>query len=77
MPEFTLGQGKRYRATLSLGWFEQIAGNDRIAAELAKAGFGEVSVEGDGDVRVAQGVWTRESQAVSLPEQVAELVEVA
>ena len=76
MPEFTLGQGRRYRATLTLGWLEQIAGNDRIAAELAKAGFGDVVVQGDGETRVAQGVWTRESQEVALPEQVAELVEV-
>lgn len=77
MAEFTLSSGKRYRATLTLGWLEQITGNDRIAAELAKAGFSNVVVEGDGETRVAQGVWTRESQAVALPEQVAELVEVA
>ena len=76
MPDFTLGQGRRYRATLTLGWLEQIAGNDRIAAELAKAGFSEINVQGDGETRIAHGVWTRESQAVALPEQVAELVEV-
>ena len=77
MAQFTLTQGRRYRATLRLGWLESIAGNDRIAAELAKAGFGEVEVEGAGDTRIAQGVWTGESTDVKLPEQVAELVEVA
>lgn len=77
MAEFSLGQGKRYRATLTLGWLEQIAGNDRIAAEMAKAGFANVEVEGEGETRVAQGVWTRESKEVSLPEQVTAIVEVA
>jgi hypothetical protein len=77
MATFTLEAGRRYRATLSLGWIEQFAGNDLIAAELARAGFGEVAVSGAGENRVAEGVWTRESQEVPLPEQVTELVAVA
>jgi hypothetical protein len=55
---------------------EQFAGNDMIAGELAKAGFAEVSVEGAGETRFASGTWTRDSQPVSLPEQVTELTEI-
>ena len=77
MAQFTLIQGRRYRATLSLGWLEQFAGNDMIAAQLTGAGFGNVEVEGSGDTRVAVGSWNRESQDVPLPEQVVEVVEVA
>lgn len=77
MAEFTLGHGKTYKATLILGWIEQIASNDMIAAEFAKAGFGDVVVEGSGDTRIAQGVWSRESMQVSLPEQVSEISELA
>lgn len=77
MAEFTFGQGKRYRATLTLGWIEQIASNDMIAAEFAKAGFGEVVVQGEGETRLAQGTWTGASREVDLPGQVVDVVEVA
>ena len=77
MAEFTLAQGKRYKATLTLGWLEQIASNDQIASEFANAGFGDVVVEGSGDTRIARGVWSRESMQVSLPDQVSEITELA
>lgn len=77
MAKFTLATGKRYQATLTLGWLEQIASNEQIAGEFAKAGFGDVTVEGSGDTRIAEGVWTRESMEVSLPEQVSDVVELA
>jgi hypothetical protein len=77
MATFKLSKGQRYRATLMLGWLEQMAGNERIAAEFSKAGFEDVVVEGSGDSRVAEGVWRGESMMVALPEQVAEVVELA
>lgn len=77
MADFTLTEGRRYRAALTLGWLEQLAGNDMIAAELSRAGFTDVSVEGSGDARTAEGTWSRESQQVRLPEQVTELSELA
>jgi len=77
MAKFTLVTGKRYQAALTLGWLEQIASNEQIAGEFAKAGFGDVTVEGSGDRRIAKGVWTRESMEVSLPEQVSDVVELA
>lgn len=75
MAEFKLDQGKRYRASLTLGWLESFAGNDMVAAEFAKAGFTEVVVEGSGESRTAEGVWCRETMEVKLPEQVSEVVE--
>lgn len=77
MAEFTLGNGKRYRAELTLGWLESFAGNDMIAAEFAKAGFTDVQVEGTGESRTATGVWSRETMEVKLPDQVTGVVLVA
>jgi hypothetical protein len=42
MATFTVQQGKRYRATISLGFFERFASNDTIAGKLRDAGFYEV-----------------------------------
>lgn len=77
MAKYTLGHGKSYKATLTLGWIEQIASNDQIAGEFAKAGFSDVVVEGSGETRIAQGVWSGESMQVSLPEQITEISELA
>lgn len=77
MTTYTLARGQRYRATLTLGWLEQIAGNDMIAGELARAGFEHIDVTGSGDTRVAEGTWTGESQEVKLPEQVTDLTMLA
>ena len=38
MATFTVQQGKRYSATISLGIFERFASNDTIAAKLREAG---------------------------------------
>ncbi|MGQ0672338.1 MAG: hypothetical protein ACT4N2_05595 [Hyphomicrobium sp.] len=73
MPNFNLTRGQRYKATLTLGWVEQFAGNDLIAGELAKAGFADVAVEGSGETRVAEGTWTGDDQDIALPEQVTSL----
>jgi len=77
MYTFTLAQGKRYRATLTLSWLESFAGNDMVAGEFAKAGFTDVVVQGSGESRTAEGVWSGETMMVSLPGQVTDVVEVA
>ena len=46
MPKFTVHKGKRYRAAISLGWLEPLAGNDMVAQQIADAGFTEVEVKG-------------------------------
>ena len=46
MGNFTVKRGRRYRATISLGLLESLAGNDMIAGRLRAAGFAEVSIKG-------------------------------
>jgi hypothetical protein len=56
MATFTVRQGKRYRATISLGFFERFASNDTIAAKSRDAGFYEVQVTGSGSTRYAEAL---------------------
>jgi hypothetical protein len=35
MPHFTVRQGKRYLAEISLSWWEAVAGNDTVAKKIA------------------------------------------
>jgi hypothetical protein len=76
MAAFTVEQGKRYRATIALGWLERLAGNDMIAEKLRSAGFIEVSVSGSGGLRVAEAVWAQPDSSGEMPAQVTEVVEI-
>jgi hypothetical protein len=60
MPIFTVHQGKRYRATITLGFLERFASNDTIADKLREAGFTEVTVTGSGGTREAEAIWPKE-----------------
>jgi hypothetical protein len=42
MATFTAQQAKRYRAKISLGFFQRIVSNDTIASRLREAGFSVV-----------------------------------
>jgi hypothetical protein len=57
MATITVQQGKRYRATITLGWLERWAGNETVAEKLRAAGFSEVSVSGSGGTRMAEALW--------------------
>ena len=57
MATFTVQMGRRYRATISLGWLERWASNDTIAEQLRAAGFSDVSVTGSGGTRTAEALW--------------------
>ena len=54
MAEFTVQQGKRYRAEISLGFFERIVSNETIESRLREAGFADVRVDGSGAARRAE-----------------------
>ena len=71
MATFTVKQGKRYRATITLGWLERWAGNETIAERLRAAGFSEVSVSGSGGTRMAEAVWAGPSMRLR-PERLAD-----
>jgi hypothetical protein len=73
MPSFTVRQGRRYRATLRLGFVERLASNDMIAGKLREAGFTEVSVSGSGAERVAEGLWPGPDATANMPSQVVDV----
>jgi hypothetical protein len=77
MPTFTVQKGKRYRATIALGTFESFAGNGLIASKLSDAGFADVLVTGEGNVRIAEARWSREDTSAPMPPQVTDIVELA
>jgi hypothetical protein len=68
--EFTVHQGKRYRATLSLNSVERLADNALIASKFRAIGFTKVRVSGAGAVRHVEGVWPRKAASTNLPPQI-------
>lgn len=67
---YSVATGTRYRATIRLGLFEQVASNDAIRSKLEEAGFTAVAVGGSGRDRFAEGTWSGASQAAELPDQI-------
>ena len=74
---YTLQRGKRYKATISLGFVERLASNDVVADKFRAAGFSDVTVTGKGGTRYAVGVWSADDITPSIPPQVADISEVA
>jgi hypothetical protein len=73
---FTLQRGKRYKSTITLGFVERIASNDIIADKFRAAGFTDVRVTGEGDIRHAEGVWNADDTRPTFPPQISDLSEV-
>jgi hypothetical protein len=76
MATFTVQQGKRYRATITLGWLERWAGNETIAEKLRAAGFSEVSVSGSGGTRLAEASWPGPDADGEMPTQVTAVIQI-
>jgi hypothetical protein len=76
MAVFAVHQGKRYRATLSLGMLERFASNEMIADRLRAAGFSDISVAGTGATRLAEALWPGADTSAELPTQITEVVEL-
>jgi hypothetical protein len=74
MASFTVRQGKRYRAILSLGFLERLASNEMVAKKLSEAGFTDVTVSGNGASRVAEGVWPAADATADMPPQVINVI---
>jgi hypothetical protein len=77
MTEYTVRQGRRYRASIKLGLIEQIADNRLIASKLEQAGFADVTVSGSGAHRTAEALWPHEDASAPLPDQVRAITEIA
>lgn len=65
-------KGQAYSAQLSLGFFDGMASNERVADEFRKVGFSDVTVTGTGAMREAVGTWSGETREVELPTQVVD-----
>ena len=76
MATFTVQQGKRYRATISLGLIERFASNEMIAAKLREAGFSDVQVTGSGGMRHAEALWPSADTTADMPAQIASVAEI-
>jgi hypothetical protein len=76
MAAFAVRQGKRYRATISLGLVERLATNEMIADRLRAAGFSDISVTGSGSTRLAEALWPGADTSAELPTQLTEVVEL-
>jgi len=74
---FTVRQGKRYRATVTLGFFEGIASNEFIAEKLTDAGFTDVKVTGTGGTRHAEALWPLPDRTAELDPHLSEVTEIA
>jgi hypothetical protein len=68
--EFTVEQGKRYRATLSLKSVERLVDNELIARKFRALGFSRVRVSGSGATRRVEGVWPGKDASAPLPRQI-------
>jgi hypothetical protein len=77
MAIFTVHQGKRYHATITLGFLERFASNDMIADRLREAGFTEVTVTGSGGTREAEAIWPKEDASAEMPAQIQSVTEIA
>ncbi len=75
MSRMKLEQAQKYRAQLSLGMLERMAGNETIAAKFREVGFTEVVVTGNGSARQAIGVWPHDTREVDLPSQVVSVAQ--
>ena len=76
MSTFTVRQGRRYRATISLGMLQSFASNTTIGDKLCALGFTEVEVNGEGETRTAEGLWTLDDATAPLPPEITSVMEL-
>ena len=73
MAVYTVRQGGRYRAILTLGWLERWASNEQIVEQLRAAGFSDISVTGSGWTRIAEASWPGPDTTAEMPSQITEV----
>ena len=78
MSLFTLQQGHRYEATITLGIFERWIGNDALQAKLQAPGaFQDVIVTGDGGLRFIKGTWSGPDEQVKVDPHLSSISEIS
>ena len=76
MATFTVRQNKRYRAQVRLSFVETVASNARVAEELHKHGFADVTVSGSGRDRIAEGTWPSADATAEVPDRITSIEEL-
>ncbi len=76
MPVFIVHQGKRYRATITLGFFQSLASNELVASKFEEVGFTEVEVSGSGRSRSGRGLWPHPDASAEAPPEITSVTEI-
>lgn len=77
MKTITIEKFKKYEAKIKLkGFIKALAPNHMIQEKLQGVGFTNVFVDGTGEDRRATGVWKGETQSVTLPEEVVDVIKL-
>jgi hypothetical protein len=75
-PTFIIRHGRRYRATILLTSFEQLASNDLIAGKLMQLGFIGVVVTGSGGTRQGEATWSGADTTAQIDPHLKDIVEL-
>jgi hypothetical protein len=73
MAIYTVHQGRRYRATIRLGFFQSVASNQQVADKFTEVGFTEVNVKGSGRNRVGTGLWPHPDARAEVPDEITSI----
>lgn len=73
MAIYTVRKGQRYRATISLGWFQSVASNETVADKFREVGFEEVTVWGSGRRRAGTAHWPKEDATAEIPDEITDI----
>ena len=76
MARFTVQNGKRYQATISLGFVQRLASNEMVADKFREVGFTDVTVTGSGRTRLAKGSWPHDDAAAEIPDEVGHIEQI-
>ena len=69
-------QGKRYRAPITLGFFQILFSNETVAGKFQEVGFTEVEVLGSGRNRLGRGLWPRADASAEDPPEITSVTEI-
>jgi hypothetical protein len=73
----TVRQGKRYQATVTLSFFEQLAATDAtIVGMFSQLGFTDITISGTGGTRTMAGLWPKPDATFPLDPHVSNVVQL-
>ena len=76
MPTYTVQKGKRYKATIALGFVQSWFSNATVAGKFQEVGFTEVEVSGSGRSRLGKGSWPHPDASAEIPSEITSVTEI-